>query len=74
MNKAIDRYEGMEMPPIIILHEGHHDILDGVEDMDDIFGLNDGENQQFDEKKKEKPKKNEKASSIKVIIQRHKHE
>ncbi|MCH1978160.1 hypothetical protein MCG44_00110 [Lawsonibacter sp. OA9] len=31
------------VPDTLILHEGKHGVLDGVEDMDDIFGVPDEE-------------------------------
>jgi len=42
------------------MHEGKHGILDGLEDMDDLFGLSDEEEEETDKKdskSKDKEKK-----------------
>lgn len=38
------------------MHEGKHGILDGVEDMDDLFGLDDDEDEIENEKEKKDAK------------------
>lgn len=42
IRQTIEMHEST-LPGVLILHEGKHGILDGIEDMDDIFGVHDEE-------------------------------
>ncbi|UWP61256.1 hypothetical protein [Ruminococcus gauvreauii] len=58
------------MPDTLILHEGKHGILDGVEDMDDIFGVPDGERHHHHHHGENSENKEKKKDSI---FRRHRH-
>lgn len=63
MNQALQSFENTQNQHTLLFHEGQHNILDGVEDMDDIFGVHEEEtNRKNDEdetkiKKRKTPKK-----------------
>lgn len=39
MNQVMWSQENAQSQWTRVFHEGHHDILNGIEDMDDIFGI-----------------------------------
>ncbi len=57
------------IPDTLILHEGKHGILDGVEDMDDIFGVPDEERHHHHHKENSENTEKKKGS----IFRRHHH-
>lgn len=65
MDLSMQNQEDMPCPCPMVLHEGHHDILDGVEDLDEVFGVEKEENDPEHSKKKSKIEKAKKSKEIK---------
>ena len=55
----IRKYE-IKLKESIAMHEGKHGILDGLEDMDDLFGLEEEDEQEHKKDSKEKNDKEDK--------------
>lgn len=68
MNQSIQSRENSQTSQPMILHEGDHSILDGLEDMDDIFGIHEDEANQMHDTEERKTKQIEETKVTKKKI------